>query len=61
MLNSYCGECHEVECAVENHDLHGVKKLEGIIGTEKEELEALIVKVGWRLQLIPIHSNTTKN
>ena len=64
MLNSYCGKCHEVvcaECAVENHDLHGVKKLEGIIEAEKEELEALIVKVGWRLQLIPIHSNTTKN
>ena len=34
------------ECAVEDHDLHGVKKLEGIIEAEKEELEALIMKVG---------------
>ena len=47
--NSYCGKCNEVvcaECAVENHDLHGVQKLEGIIASQKEELEVLIAKVG---------------
>jgi len=48
LMNSYYGKCNEVvcaECAVENHDLHGVKKLEGIIATQKEELEALMTKV----------------
>ena len=40
------------ECAVEDHDLHGVKKLEGIIEAEKEELEALIMKVGGNFVLI---------
>ena len=47
LLNSYCGKCNEIvcaECAVENHDLHGAQKLEGIIVTQKEELEALITK-----------------
>ena len=48
LLNSYCGKCNEVvctECAVENHTTHGAQKLEGIIVTQKEELEALITKV----------------
>ena len=49
LLNSYCGKCNEVvcaECAVENHNTHGAQKLEGIIATQKEELEVLMTKVG---------------
>ena len=50
------------ECAVEDHDLHGVKKLEGIIEAEKEELEALILKVGGNFVLIfSTHLCNTKN
>jgi len=55
MLNSHCEKCQKVvctECAVEDHDLHGVKKLERIIIAEKEELEALILKVGGNFVLI---------